>query len=68
MLVLPRRMLVLPTWTHDSILHFLANILKTADDCDIFADLAGFKNPTIVTGDAYRPDLLLTPGDQGGPH
>ena len=52
------------TWRHYSILDFIANTLKTVNNCEIFADLNGFKNPTIVTGDAYRPDLLLKTTDK----
>ena len=29
----------------------------------LYVDLAGFLNPSIVTGDKYRPDLLLTTKD-----
>ena len=47
-------------WRNDSILNFFATILQTVNNCEIFVDLAGFKNPTMITGDAYRPDLLLT--------
>ena len=47
------------TWRHNSILNFLANtlILFLAT---LFADLHGFKSPSILTGDTYRPDLLLS--------
>jgi hypothetical protein len=26
----------------------------------LFADVPGFKSPSIITGDTYRPDLLLS--------
>ena len=26
----------------------------------LYADVPGFKSPSIITGDAYRPDLLLS--------
>ncbi len=48
------------TWRHNSILNFLANTLKTVDGATLFADLHGFKSPSILTGDTYRPDLLLS--------
>ncbi len=30
---------------------------------NLYVDLPGFLNPSIVTGDKYRPDLLLTTKD-----
>jgi hypothetical protein len=30
---------------------------------NIYVDLPGFLNPSIVTGDEYRPDLLLKTKD-----
>ena len=47
------------TWRHDSILNFLAKSFKTVNMCEIFSDLSGYKSPSIITGDSYRPDLLL---------
>ena len=47
------------TWRHDSILNFLTKTLSVLDDCKLFVDLPGFESPSIVTGDEYRPDLLL---------
>ena len=48
------------TWRHNSILNLLANTLKTLDGANLFADLNGFKSPSILTGDTYRTDLLLS--------
>ena len=47
------------TWKHDSILNFLAQTLQSIGGFDLFTDLPGFKNPSIITSDTYRPDLLL---------
>ena len=47
------------TWRHDSILNFIANNIPLQNFQNIFADLPGFSNPSIITGDK-RPDLLLT--------
>lgn len=47
------------TWRHNSILNFLANTLQTVNGSNLFVDLPGFKSPSILTGDTYRPDLLL---------
>ena len=51
------------TWRHDSILNFIANNLPSQHFQNIFVDLPGFSNPSIITGDKHRPDLLLTTKD-----
>ena len=51
------------TWRHDSILNFIANNIPLQNFQNIFADLPGFSNPSIITGDKHRPDLLLTTKD-----
>ena len=48
------------TWRHDSILHFLATNLQTVSGSSLYVGLPGYKSPSIVTGDTYRPDLLLS--------
>ncbi|CAB4007496.1 Hypothetical predicted protein [Paramuricea clavata] len=48
------------TWRHNSILNFLANTLQTVNGSALYADVPGFKSPSILTGDTYRPDLLLS--------
>ena len=53
------------TWRHDSILNFVAETLQTTCVGQIYADLPGFRTPSIISGDAYQPDLLLiTPDDK----
>ena len=47
------------TWRHDSIPNFLAQTLQSIGGFDLYTDLAGFKNPSIIISDTYRPDLLL---------
>ena len=47
------------TWRHDSILNFLAKTLQSTNVTQLYADLPGFKCPSVITGDTYRPDLLL---------
>ena len=44
---------------HNSVLNFLVETLSPLQEYRIFADLPGFNNPSIVTGESYRPDLLL---------
>ena len=48
------------TWRRNSILNFLAQTLQSINGYDLFADLPGFRTPSIITGDRFRPDLLLT--------
>ncbi len=51
------------TWRHDSVLNFIANIVQPMNFNNLYVDLPGFLNPSIVTGDKYRPDLMLTRKD-----
>ena len=48
------------TWRHNSILNFVANTLQTVNGATLYVDIPGFKSPSIITGDTYRPDLLLS--------
>ena len=44
---------------------FIAETLQTTCAAQIYADLPGFRAPSIISGDTYRPDLLLlTPDDK----
>ena len=45
------------TWRHNSILHFLATNLQTVSGLSLYVHLPGYKSPSYVTGDTYRPDL-----------
>ena len=51
------------TWRHDSVLNFIASILQPVHYNNLYVDLPGFHNPSIITGDEYRPDLLLKTKD-----
>ena len=51
------------SWRHDSVLNFIANFLRPMIFNNLYVDIPGFLNPSIVTGDKYRPDLLLTTKD-----
>ena len=51
------------TWRHDSIFNFVAETLQTTCAGQIYADLPGFRTPSIICGDAYRPNLLLITPD-----
>jgi hypothetical protein len=48
------------TWKHDSVLNFLATNLQTVSGSCLYVDLPGYKSPSIITVDCYRPDLLLS--------
>ena len=49
------------TWRRDSILNFIAKSLQPAINAhfSLYADFNGFLNPSIITGENYRPDLLF---------
>ena len=44
---------------HDSALPFLANTFSSLKQCTVYADLPSFLSPCFITGESYRPDLLL---------
>ena len=46
-----------------SILNFIANNLQSDHIKKIVADLPSFSNPSMITGDIYRPDLLILTKD-----
>ena len=47
------------TWRHNSVLLFLANTFSSLKQCTVYADLPSFLSPCFITGESYRPDLLL---------
>ena len=51
------------TWRHDCILKFLAKTFQSLKKCKLLVDLPGFESPQI-TGDEFRPDLLLPTSDK----
>ena len=51
-------------WRHDSVLNFLAQTVQSINTCKLYNDLSFFKNPSIITGDIYRPDLLVIAPDE----
>ena len=46
-------------WRHDSILSHIANCLSKYKDLLVYCDIGTFKSPRIITGDAYRPDIVI---------
>ena len=51
------------TWHHNSALNFLAQYFKAIPNCSLYVDLSGYLSPFIITGDSFRPDLLLVTSD-----
>ncbi len=49
------------TWRHDSVVNFIATSLQPIIDSrsSLYADVNGYTSPSVVTGDSYRPDLLV---------
>ena len=47
------------TWRHNSVLLFLANTFSSLKQCTVYADLPSFLSQCFITGESYRPDLLL---------
>ena len=52
------------TWLHNSALPFIANSFQSIVGSTIYVDLPGFLSPSIITGDTFRPDLLLVTADK----
>ena len=51
------------TWCHNSVLLYLANTFSSLSPCKVYADLASFTSPCLITSDSLRPDLLLLTGN-----
>ena len=51
------------TWKHESVLNFIVNNLSFPHIQKIFADLPSFSNPSTITDDDYRPDILILTKD-----
>ena len=41
-------------------MNFVAQTFQSMIECKLFVDLPGYQSPSIITGDEYRPDLLLS--------
>ena len=51
-------------FSHNSVLLNLVKSIKSVDSRTIYADIDGYSNPSIVTGDKYLPDLVVTDRDR----
>ena len=49
----------------EAILNVLAKTLQTINGSSLYVDLPGYKIPSIISGDTYRPDLLLSTSKHG---
>ena len=47
-------------YRHDSILTNLTKTIKPAEGRVIYADIEGYANPSTITGEEYRPDIVVT--------
>ena len=47
------------TWRHNSVLNLIASSLKPLDNFALYLDLDDYNSPSIITGESYRPDLIL---------
>ncbi|CAB4016056.1 Hypothetical predicted protein, partial [Paramuricea clavata] len=47
------------TWRHDSVSNFLASTLTAVQNSTLYADIPGFMNPSVITGDRLRPHLTF---------
>ena len=52
------------TWRHNSALKFIANSFQSIVGSTLYVDLPGFLSPCIITGDTFRPDILLVIKDK----
>ena len=50
-------------WRHDSILLAIANIMSKISDLSVYCDVEPFRNPSVITGEDKRPDVVLQKGD-----
>ena len=47
-------------WRHDSILLNITKFLCSFPELDVYCDIKEhFKNPSIITGERYRPDIIF---------
>ena len=52
------------TWRHNSALQVLANYFRATSGLSLYVDLPCFHSPCIITGDIFRPDLILVTTDK----
>ena len=46
-------------WSHNSVLLNRTRSITATEIFEIYADLEGYKHPSIIRGDEYRPDLIV---------
>ena len=47
-------------YRHGSAVMYLTKITKPAEGRIIYADIKGYANLSTITGEVYRPDILVT--------
>ena len=48
------------TCRHDSVLSSIVSAIQSAQYSNLYVDLHGYNNPSVLTGDKLRPDMLIT--------
>ena len=46
-------------WRHNSVFLNLTRSILATENLEVYADFEGYKNPSLITGDEYRPDLIV---------
>ena len=46
-------------WRHDSILSVISNFVNSARNIDLYCDIEGYINPSVITGTENRPDMIV---------
>ena len=49
---------------HDSVLLNIVRCIQDIQRLNIYADIAGFKNPTLISGEDDRPDIIIHDSNQ----
>jgi len=50
-------------WRHDSFLSNLSSIIPRNSSISFFCDIPGFTSPSLITGERYRPDMIIKKGN-----
>lgn len=46
-------------WRHDSILQAISTLIPRNQYTAVYADIPGYSSPSIITGEAQRPDIVI---------
>ena len=51
------------TWQHNSALSFIVQKLQSIKSAKLYADLPGYVSPCTITGNSFRPEIILSTAD-----